>query len=84
MNLGAISDPQQRARLKGGSQQQQRDYRDLTLAMTPPNFLVTQSLVCLLTEKGVRYRYSGARIEQELKGVSRISQHWLDGFQPPF
>ncbi|XP_062334757.1 probable E3 ubiquitin-protein ligase HERC1 [Osmerus eperlanus] len=67
MNLGAISDPQQRARLKGGSQQQQRDYRDLTLAMTPPNFLVTQSLVCLLTEKGVRYRYSGERMEQEIK-----------------
>ncbi|KAK2827719.1 hypothetical protein Q7C36_018645 [Tachysurus vachellii] len=44
VNLGAICDPQQRGRLGVG-----RDSRDLAF----PNFLVTQSLVSLLTEKRV-------------------------------
>uniref|UniRef100_A0A8C2HR54 E3 ubiquitin-protein ligase HERC1 n=1 Tax=Cyprinus carpio TaxID=7962 RepID=A0A8C2HR54_CYPCA len=51
MNISAITDPQQRVRhsfaLKGASQEPRE--------LTPPTFLVTQSLVSLLTEKGVRY-----------------------------
>ncbi|KAF7696652.1 hypothetical protein HF521_005070 [Silurus meridionalis] len=54
VNLGAICDPQQRGRL-GPS----RDSRELAF----PNFLVTQSLVSLLTEKRVRYRYGAERAE---------------------
>ncbi|XP_034166972.2 probable E3 ubiquitin-protein ligase HERC1 isoform X4 [Pangasianodon hypophthalmus] len=54
VNLGAICDPQQRGRLGAG-----RDSRELAF----PNFLVTQSLVSLLTEKRVRYRYSAERAE---------------------
>lgn len=57
VNLGAICDPQQRGRLGAG--------RELTF----PNFLVTQSLVSLLTEKRVRYRYNAERAESnEAKG----------------
>ncbi|XP_035383560.1 probable E3 ubiquitin-protein ligase HERC1 isoform X3 [Electrophorus electricus] len=58
-SLGAIADPQQRVRLGGNLKGSLRDTRELT----PPNFLVTQSLVSLLTEKGVRYRYSAERSE---------------------
>ncbi|KAL1253293.1 hypothetical protein QQF64_017986 [Cirrhinus molitorella] len=57
MNISAISDPQQRMRqsstLKGAPQEPRE--------LTPPTFLVTQSLVSLLTEKGVRYRYNVER-----------------------
>uniref|UniRef100_A0A9J8CIV4 HECT-type E3 ubiquitin transferase n=1 Tax=Cyprinus carpio carpio TaxID=630221 RepID=A0A9J8CIV4_CYPCA len=59
MNISAITDPQQRVRhsfaLKGASQEPRE--------LTPPTFLVTQSLVSLLTEKGVRYRYNVERSE---------------------
>ncbi|KAI4901439.1 hypothetical protein NFI96_014722 [Prochilodus magdalenae] len=58
-NLGAIADPQQRGRLSAGLKGPPRDPKELT----PPTFLVTQSLVSLLTEKGVRYRYSAERTE---------------------
>ncbi|KAL2099644.1 hypothetical protein ACEWY4_004038 [Coilia grayii] len=65
MNISAISDPQQRARLtlslKGGP----REPRELT----PPTFLVTQSLVSLLTEKGIRYRYTAERSDSDTKDV---------------
>lgn len=60
VNLGAICDPQQKGRLGVG-----HDSRELAF----PNFLVTQSLVSLLTEKRVRYRYSAERSESnEAKG----------------
>lgn len=80
MNIGAISDPQQRAHLssglKGGSQQP-RDCKE----ETPPTFLVTQSLVSLLTEKGIRYRYTSDRMEHEAKGergtCERHSRKWV-------
>ena len=57
VNIGAISDPQQRGCLNSsltaaaarGVQQQQKDFID----QTPATFLVTQNLVSLLTEKGV-------------------------------
>ncbi|XP_053334016.1 probable E3 ubiquitin-protein ligase HERC1 isoform X3 [Clarias gariepinus] len=54
VNLGAICDPQQRGHLGVV-----RDSRELAF----PNFLVTQSLVALLTEKRVRYRYGAERAE---------------------
>jgi len=69
VNIGAISDPQQRvcltSNLTAAAQgaQQQRDYND----QTPPTFLVTQSLVTLLTEKGV-HCYSPDRAEHEAHG----------------
>ncbi|XP_022618571.1 probable E3 ubiquitin-protein ligase HERC1 [Seriola dumerili] len=65
-NIGAISDPQQRGCLSSSltaaaqGAQQQRDCND----QTPPTFLVTQSLVTLLTEKGV-HCYSPDRAEHE-------------------
>lgn len=60
VNLGAICDPLQRARTGPNN-----DSRDLAF----PNFLVTQSLVSLLTEKRVRYRYTAERTESgEVKG----------------
>uniref|UniRef100_A0A8C2X9J9 HECT-type E3 ubiquitin transferase n=1 Tax=Cyclopterus lumpus TaxID=8103 RepID=A0A8C2X9J9_CYCLU len=56
VNIGAISDPQQRSSLNSsqtaaaqGAQQQKDDNEQ-----TPPTFLVTQNLVSLLTEKGVK------------------------------
>uniref|UniRef100_A0A8C7IFA5 HECT-type E3 ubiquitin transferase n=1 Tax=Oncorhynchus kisutch TaxID=8019 RepID=A0A8C7IFA5_ONCKI len=58
MNLGAISDPAQRVRLT--STLKRAPQQDVT-PLTPPTFLVTQSLVSLLTEKGIRYRYSPER-----------------------
>ncbi|XP_062868147.1 probable E3 ubiquitin-protein ligase HERC1 [Trichomycterus rosablanca] len=51
VNLGAICDPLQRGR--AGTAQDPAF----------PNFLVTQSLVSLLTEKRVRYRYTAERRE---------------------
>ncbi|XP_072518712.1 probable E3 ubiquitin-protein ligase HERC1 isoform X2 [Salminus brasiliensis] len=59
MNLGAIVDPQQRERLSAGLKGAPRDPKEFT----PPTFLVTQSLVSLLTEKGVRYRYTAEKAE---------------------
>uniref|UniRef100_A0A8C9W0S1 HECT-type E3 ubiquitin transferase n=1 Tax=Scleropages formosus TaxID=113540 RepID=A0A8C9W0S1_SCLFO len=49
-NIGAISDPQQRGRLSCTFTLAPRDCREAT----SPTFLVTQSLVSLLTEKGIR------------------------------
>uniref|UniRef100_A0A4W6C7G9 HECT-type E3 ubiquitin transferase n=1 Tax=Lates calcarifer TaxID=8187 RepID=A0A4W6C7G9_LATCA len=66
VNIGPMSDPQQRGcmstSLTAAAQgaQQQRDYND----QTPPTFLVTQSLVSLLTEKGV-HCYSPDRVDHE-------------------
>uniref|UniRef100_A0A671VH49 HECT-type E3 ubiquitin transferase n=1 Tax=Sparus aurata TaxID=8175 RepID=A0A671VH49_SPAAU len=64
VNIGAISDPQQRGYLNSNltaqAAQQQKDYID----QTPPTFLVTQSLVSLLTEKGLHW-YSSDRAEHE-------------------
>ncbi|XP_040914290.1 probable E3 ubiquitin-protein ligase HERC1 isoform X6 [Toxotes jaculatrix] len=66
VNIGAISDPQQRGCLSSSlalaaqGAQQQRDYNE----QTPPTFLVTQSLVSLLTEKGV-HCYIPDRTEHE-------------------
>ncbi|XP_037401666.1 probable E3 ubiquitin-protein ligase HERC1 isoform X2 [Pygocentrus nattereri] len=59
MNLGAIVDQQQSSRLSAGLKGAPRDPKEFT----HPTFLVTQSLVSLLTEKGVRYRYSAERME---------------------
>ncbi|KAJ7986812.1 hypothetical protein DPEC_G00332260 [Dallia pectoralis] len=58
MNLAAISDPEQRGRLT--STMKAALHQDVT-PLTPPTFLVTQSLVSLLTEKGIRYRYTPER-----------------------
>ncbi|KAM3873957.1 putative E3 ubiquitin-protein ligase HERC1 [Diretmus argenteus] len=81
INIGVISDPQQRGRLNSslmggfqGAQQQQSDHKE----PTPPTFLVTQSLVSLLTAKGTCYRYTPDRAEHEAKdagnpGVSSSS-----------
>lgn len=68
VNIGAISDPQQRGRLNSltaaaQGAQQQKDFND----QTPPTFLVTQSLVSLLTEKGV-HCYSPDKVEHEVNG----------------
>lgn len=65
VNIGAISDPQQRSCLTVATQGalQQRDYHD----QTPPTFLVTQSLVSLLTEKSV-HCHSPDRTEHEANG----------------
>lgn len=67
MNIGAISDSQQRGCLKlslaAQEGQQQKDYDD----QTTPTFLVTQRLVSLLTEKGV-HCYSADRAEHEASG----------------
>ncbi|TMS08063.1 putative E3 ubiquitin-protein ligase HERC1 [Larimichthys crocea] len=77
VNIGAISDPQQRGCLNSSltaqAAQQQKDYNE----QTPPTFLVTQSLVSLLTEKGV-HCYSPDRAEHEAndtgsQGVSSSS-----------
>lgn len=68
VNIGAISDPQHRvcftASVPATAQntQQQND-------QTPPTFLVTQSLVSLLTEKGI-YCYSADRTDHEASGES--------------
>ncbi|CAB1352023.1 unnamed protein product [Coregonus sp. 'balchen'] len=62
MNLGAISDPAQRVRLT--STLKRAPQQDVT-PLTPPTFLVTQSLVSLLTEKGIRYCYTPDRTVTE-------------------
>lgn len=65
MNISAITDPQQRMRQSSALKGAPQEPRELT----PPTFLVTQSLVSLLTEKGVRYRYNVERSEStESKG----------------
>lgn len=72
VHIGAISDPQQRACLSASltaanpGAQQQRDYND----QMPPTFLVTQSLVSLLTEKG-EYSHTPDRAEHETNGESK-------------
>uniref|UniRef100_A0A8C9U1I0 HECT-type E3 ubiquitin transferase n=1 Tax=Scleropages formosus TaxID=113540 RepID=A0A8C9U1I0_SCLFO len=66
-NIGAISDPQQRGRLSCTFTLAPRDCREAT----SPTFLVTQSLVSLLTEKGIRYRYRSERTDSESKGEKR-------------
>ncbi|KAM6984699.1 putative E3 ubiquitin-protein ligase HERC1 [Aplochiton taeniatus] len=58
-NIGAISDPQQRARLGSGLKTSPQGPH--AQHQTPSTFLVTQSLVSLLTEKGIRYRYTPDR-----------------------
>ncbi|XP_026209989.1 probable E3 ubiquitin-protein ligase HERC1 isoform X9 [Anabas testudineus] len=69
VNIGAISDPQQQSCLSSSAPaaaqgaQPQRHSND----QTPPTFLVTQSLVSLLTEKGV-HCYSPDRVEHEANG----------------
>ncbi|XP_078128363.1 putative E3 ubiquitin-protein ligase HERC1 isoform X2 [Sander vitreus] len=79
VNIGAISDPQQRdclnSSLTAAAQgaQQQKDYNE----QTPPTFLVTQNLVSLLTEKCV-HCYSPDKAEHEAndtgnQGVSSSS-----------
>ncbi|XP_074547318.1 putative E3 ubiquitin-protein ligase HERC1 isoform X2 [Halichoeres trimaculatus] len=67
VNIGVIGDPQQRGCLSStltpaaqGAQQQQKDSTE----QTPSTFLVTQSLVSLLTEKGV-HCYGLERAEHE-------------------
>ncbi|KAM4527576.1 putative E3 ubiquitin-protein ligase HERC1 isoform 4-T4 [Odontesthes bonariensis] len=62
VNIGAITDPQQRTPLTIATQgaQQHREHND----QTPPTFLVTQSLVSLLTEKSA-HCYSPDRAEHE-------------------
>ncbi|KAF7670462.1 hypothetical protein LDENG_00124780 [Lucifuga dentata] len=64
MNTGVISDSQDRGCLNScltaQGVQQQRDY----IERTPPTFLVTQSLVSLLTEKGISC-YTPDRAENE-------------------
>lgn len=63
---GVISDPQQRGYLNssltaaGSGAQEHKDYNE----QMPPTFLVTQSLVSLLTEKGV-HCYSLDRTEHD-------------------
>uniref|UniRef100_A0A672ZRT2 HECT-type E3 ubiquitin transferase n=1 Tax=Sphaeramia orbicularis TaxID=375764 RepID=A0A672ZRT2_9TELE len=77
VHIGAIGDPQQRGCLSssltalGQSIQQQRDQNE----QTPPTFLVTQSLVSLLTEKGVQC-YSQDRSEYEANGESAALYPW--------
>ncbi|KAJ8402341.1 hypothetical protein AAFF_G00368300 [Aldrovandia affinis] len=66
MSVGAVSDPHQRGRLSSIAKASRQDSKDLT----PPTFLVTQSLVSLLTEKGVRYRYGQDRAEPDSKDNS--------------
>ncbi|KAK1176357.1 putative E3 ubiquitin-protein ligase HERC1 isoform X1 [Acipenser oxyrinchus oxyrinchus] len=63
MNTGAISDPQQKKQhfstFKGPAKE--------TKEVTSPMFLVTQTLVSLLTQKGIRHRQSPERADTELK-----------------
>ncbi|TRY98659.1 hypothetical protein DNTS_005902 [Danionella cerebrum] len=67
VNLSALVDSQQRMRQSSALKGAVPEPRELT----PPTFLVTQSLVSLLTEKGIRYRYSVERSESvEAKGGS--------------
>lgn len=69
VNIGAISDPQQRSCLStcltvaSQASQPQKDY----IEQTPPTFLVTQNLVSLLTEKGV-HCHSSDKTEHEANG----------------
>ena len=73
VNIGAIGDPQQRGCLNSTltaaaqAAQMQKDCSD----QTPPTFLVTQSLVSLLTEKGV-HSYGPDRTDHETNG-ERVS-----------
>ena len=78
MNIGAISDPQQRGRLssslKAGLQgTQHKDYKDQTTS----TFLVTQNLVALLTEKVTPCRYTPDRADHEAKGKRQPHERHL-------
>ncbi|XP_041666433.1 probable E3 ubiquitin-protein ligase HERC1 isoform X2 [Cheilinus undulatus] len=66
VNIGAISDPQQRSCLSTSLSVvvQGVQHQKGSNEQTPPTFLVTQSLVSLLTEKGVQC-YSSERVEHE-------------------
>ncbi|XP_072310878.1 probable E3 ubiquitin-protein ligase HERC1 isoform X3 [Eucyclogobius newberryi] len=67
VNIGAITDPQQRLCVHTTAMSQcsqQRDYNDQRAS----TFLVTQSLVSLLTEKGI-YCYSQERFECDANDV---------------
>ncbi|XP_061589686.1 probable E3 ubiquitin-protein ligase HERC1 isoform X2 [Cololabis saira] len=66
VNIAAIIEPQQRPPLTVATQgvQQLRDHNDLT----PPTFLVTQSLVSLLTEKSI-HCYGQDKAEHEANDV---------------
>ncbi|XP_035245722.1 probable E3 ubiquitin-protein ligase HERC1 isoform X2 [Anguilla anguilla] len=66
MSVGAVSDAHQRGRLNAPG----KASRDEPKHPTPPTFLVTQSLVSLLTEKGIRYRYSQDRAEPDSRDNS--------------
>ncbi|XP_036385733.1 probable E3 ubiquitin-protein ligase HERC1 isoform X2 [Megalops cyprinoides] len=66
MSTGAISDPHQ----KGLQSNTVKGTRQEPKELTPPTFLVTQSLVSLLTEKGIRYRYSQDKAEPDSKDSS--------------
>lgn len=65
VNIGDVTDPQQRPPLTIATQgvQQLRDHNE----QTPPTFLVTQSLVSLLTEKSV-HCYNPDKSEHEANG----------------
>lgn len=71
VHIGAINDPQQRGclnlSLTGQGGQHQKDNNE----QTPPTFLVTQSLVSLLTEKGLLC-YSTDRVEHDTNGESLL------------
>ncbi|XP_061589568.1 probable E3 ubiquitin-protein ligase HERC1 [Cololabis saira] len=72
VNIAAIIEPQQRPPLTVATQgvQQLRDHNDLT----PPTFLVTQSLVSLLTEKSIHcYGQDKAEHEANDVGNQRVS-----------
>ncbi|XP_038590221.1 probable E3 ubiquitin-protein ligase HERC1 isoform X8 [Micropterus salmoides] len=75
---GVISDPQQRGYLNssltaaGSGAQEHKDYNE----QMPPTFLVTQSLVSLLTEKGV-HCYSLDRTEHDDTGNQGVSSSSL-------
>ncbi|XP_041825741.1 probable E3 ubiquitin-protein ligase HERC1 isoform X2 [Melanotaenia boesemani] len=73
VNIGAIIDPQQRSPLTIATQgAQQQDHND----QTPSTFLVTQSLVSLLTEKSI-HCYGPDRAEHEDVGNQGVSSSSL-------
>ncbi|XP_028274446.1 probable E3 ubiquitin-protein ligase HERC1 isoform X2 [Parambassis ranga] len=86
VNIGAISDPQQRScqnttttlTVATQGSQQLRDGID----QTPPTFLVTQSLVSLLTEKSV-YCYSPERAEHEATDAGKEGMSSTSSSLPP-
>lgn len=67
VNIAAISDPQQRSCLSSALTAQKALQQKDSSEQMPPTFLVTQSLVSLLTEKGV-HCFSSDRAEHEANG----------------